>query len=119
MVSEFYKQNRKNPTVTESFLKQCEKASADPFKAGKSMGGLPRELQGSVYRLWIKGPKGFRFIYVVHRELKIVMGVFVSADPRSNFDYNKVPWLEYAEKIYEDLTAKNMKQFEEWEFGEG
>ena len=42
------------------------------------------------------------------------MGVFVSSEVRAKFDYDKVPWDEYAAEIYEDLVNGNMEKFREY-----
>ncbi len=73
-----------------------------------------KKLQGRIYRLHVKGRKGFRFIYLVDHSRQIVMGVFVSTEVKAKFDYEKVPWEEYAAEIYEDLVNGNMEKFREF-----
>jgi hypothetical protein len=75
-----------------------------------------RKLQGCIYRLHVKGRRGFRFIYLVEHNQQLVMGVFVSSEVKANFDYNSVPWLEYATEIYEDLVNQKYKNFKEFKF---
>jgi hypothetical protein len=42
------------------------------------------------------------------------MGIFVSSEVKAKFDYEKVPWEEYAAEIYEDLVKGNMEKFTEF-----
>lgn len=72
-----------------------------------------KKLQGRIYRLHIRGRRGFRFIYLVDQSKQIVMGIFVSTEIKAKFDYEKVPWDEYAAEIYEDLVNGNMENFTE------
>jgi mRNA-degrading endonuclease RelE of RelBE toxin-antitoxin system len=103
-----------NIDAWSSLLTQIKKARSDPFRAGKAMHDiLIKKLQGRIYRLHVKGPRGFRFIYLVAPQQHIVMGVFVSSEVKAKFDYSKVPWEEYATKIYEDLINNNMDNFKE------
>ncbi len=73
-----------------------------------------KKLQGCIYRLHVRGRKGFRFIYLVDHRKQIVMGIFVSSEVKAKFDYEKVPWEEYAAEIYEDLVKGNMEKFTEF-----
>ena len=73
-----------------------------------------KKLQGLIYRLHVKGRRGFRFIYLVYPSHGIVMGVFVSPEVKAKFDYESVPWLEYATEIYEDLVEGHMEKFTEF-----
>jgi len=103
---------QKCPSVKKKLNKQIEKACADPFHAGKCMREISHpDLQGSVYRLWVGGPKGFRMIYFVYRKKSIVFGVYVSPAVRKKFDYNKFPWLQNAIEIYNDFIKGNLSKF--------
>jgi len=73
-----------------------------------------KKLQGRIYRLHVKGRRGFRFIYLVDRNQQVVLGVFVSLEVKAKFDYEKVPWEEYASEIYEDLVSGNTEKFTEF-----
>ena len=42
------------------------------------------------------------------------MGIFVSLEVKAKFDYENVPWEEYAAEIYEDLVNGNMENFTEY-----
>jgi len=105
----------KNLDAWPSLLTQIRKARNDPFRAGKAMRDIPiKKLQGRIYRLHVKGRRGFRFIYLVDHRQQIVMGIFVSSEVKAKFDYEKVPWEEYAAEIYEDLVSGNMEKFTEF-----
>ena len=66
-----------------------------------------KKLQGRIYRLHVRGPKGFRF---VDQRQQIVLPVYVSPEVKAKFDYEKMPWREYAAEIYEDrATWKNLE----------
>lgn len=73
-----------------------------------------KKLQGRIYRLHVRGRRGFRFIYLVDRNQQVVLGVFVSLEVKAKFDYEKVPWEEYASEIYEDLVSGNTEKFTEF-----
>jgi len=75
-----------------------------------------KKLQGRIYRLHVKGRRGFRFIYLVEHKQKLVMGVFVSSEIKAKFDYSTVPWLEYATAIYEDIVNRKYENFTEFKF---
>ncbi len=80
------------------------------------MRGLGSELRDRAYRLWIRGPGGFRYIYLVNREKEVVLPVFVSLNPRGRFDYDQADWERFAQAILQDLMLDRMDQFEEWTF---
>lgn len=80
------------------------------------MRGLGRELRDRAYRLWIRGPAGFRYIYLVDREKRVVLPVFVSLNPRRRFDYDQADWEGLAQAILQDLMLDHIEQFEEWTF---
>jgi len=105
------------PEAYRSLLKQLQKSQAAPYRAGEMMRNLPQHLQGKLFRLWVKGKKGFRYIYMVSKEQSLVLGIFVSPVHRSKFDYAKFPWLEIAGQIHEDLMSGDVHNFEVWDFG--
>ncbi len=107
---------KSHPEAYRSLRKQLQKSQADPYGAGQMMRNLPQHLQGKLFRLRVRGRRGFRYIYMVNREKSCVFGIFVSPEQRSKFDYNKFPWLEIAEQIHEDLISGNMNSFQEWQF---
>jgi len=80
------------------------------------MRNVLQHLQGKLFRLPVRGKKGFRYIYMVNRELSCVLGVFISPTTRSKFDYSKYPWQKLAEQIHQDLVSGNMHKFQVWPF---
>lgn len=81
------------------------------------MSDIPvKKLQGCIYRLHVKGRRGFRFIYLIYHPQQLVMGVFVSSEIKAKFDYNSVPWLEYATEIYKDIVNRKYENFKEFKF---
>lgn len=105
-----------NPSQWKSFQDQCRKACADPFRAGKPLQRVPiQALQGKIHRLWVGGPGKFRFIYIVDPHRKIILPVLLTLKLRGQINYDKLPWGEYADKIYEDLTQNNWSAFQIWQ----
>jgi hypothetical protein len=51
---------------------------------------------------------------VVDGQRKAVLGVFISSEVKANLDYDKVPWEEYADQIYEDYLSGNEGSFQVW-----
>lgn len=104
-----------HPSHWSSFTDQCRKACADPFKAGIPLQRVAfEELKGKIYRLWVAGPKGFRFIYLVDRATETILPVFLSLKNRPYIDYGKLPWQEYAREIYDDYAQNNIGAFRIW-----
>ena len=102
----------RNSAFWDSFLGQCRKACADPFKAGKPLQRVGIEaLRGKICRLWVGGPNKYRFIYIVDPVRKMILPVLLTLEVKGRIDYDKLPWEEYAEKIYEDLVQNNMDAF--------
>lgn len=103
---------QENPEAWSSLITQIKKTITDPFNAGRLMHDVPaKKLQGNIRRLRVKGRKGFRFIFIVEPRAKVVLGVFVSTEQRSRFDYADVPWEQIASEIYEDLVNSRWEKF--------
>ncbi len=75
---------------------------------------MSEELRGRIYRLWVAGPRGFRFIYLVDRATETILPVFLSLKARPYIDYGKLPWQEYAREIYDDYVQNNIDAFKIW-----
>lgn len=110
---------KSHPEAYKSLRKQLQKSQADPYRAGEMMRDLPQHLQGKLFRLWVRGRRGFRYIYMVNREQSLVLGIFVSPEQRSKFAYSRFPWSEIAEQIHQDFTSGNIDKFQEWQFQSG
>lgn len=102
------------PQIQESLLKQLEKIKADPVRAGKTMRDIPpATLQGKIFRVWVRGPVGFRLVYFYDSGCDVALPIFVSTETKQHFDYEDVPWREMAEEIYQDLMDGNEEKFQE------
>ena len=99
------------PGALNSFWVQCKKACSDPFNSGGPLQGLPKGLSGRVKKLWAKGRKGFRFIFIVHASQKIILGVMITMESRANFDYDDPEWIERAIAIHDDFSNGRTEKF--------
>jgi mRNA-degrading endonuclease RelE of RelBE toxin-antitoxin system len=105
-----------HPDSWDDVVSQFKKIITNPLQS--PMHNLPPHLNGKVFHVHVAGlnvpsRKGYRLIYVVHGGQKIVLPVFLSLVIKSQFDYEKVPWLDYAEKIYKDLSEGHLSAFTE------
>ena len=95
-----------------SFIDQCRKACADPFRVGKPLERVGHQaLIGRIRRLWVGGPGGHRFIFIVNKAKEIILPVYLSLESRKDIDYDSIPWEEYANAIYDDFVKGNMEAF--------
>lgn len=98
------------PEFKRSLFTNLEKARSNPF-SGKSMHSLPKKFRQKVFRLWIGGPKDFRFIYYVDSKSLSVLGIYITLVPKSEFSYDKIDWLNNIETIVADLENKKYNKF--------
>ena len=98
-----------------AFRTKCRQACLDPTNAGEILHGivLP-QLKGKVYKCWVGGRREFRFVYLFHSGCKVVLPVLITLELRSNIDWDKLPWQEYADAIYTDFTKGNHNAFQDW-----
>lgn len=105
----------RNRSYWGSFINQCRKACADPFNAGKALERVAMpELRGRIFRLWVGGRNRYRFIYIVDRPREAVLPVFISLEVRGRLNYDKIPWQEYANQIYNDYMQNITDAFKVW-----
>ena len=98
-----------------AFRTQCKKACIDPANAGDILHGITiPELKGKIYKCWVGGPRGFRFVYIFHSGHKIVLPIMITLESRSRIDWDKLPWQEISERIYSDFIKGNLKAFQDW-----
>jgi len=84
----------------------------DSPNVGKMMRDLKNEdLKGVIRRTYVGGPERHRFIYIYNGPKNLVLPVFLSKEPKRDFDYDKVPWEEIAEEIYNDFINKKYNKF--------
>jgi mRNA-degrading endonuclease RelE of RelBE toxin-antitoxin system len=106
-----------NPKEEGAVCKALEKLVADPFHAGRPMKGISRpELQGSIYRLHVGGPSGYRLIYYIHRRKTptsavVVIPIFFSQVPRSRFDYHDLDLDSLGQAILSDFQNNVVTAF--------
>lgn len=100
----------KHPSFEKSLLANLKKAQSNPF-SGKPMHSLPKKLRQKVYRRWIGGPEDFRFIYYVDRKQRVVLGIYLSLEPKARFSYDKCDWDNILGAIVADLENRNMDRF--------
>jgi len=81
------------------------------------MHSLKEKLRQKVYRLWIGGPKDFRFIYYVDKKNYCVLGIYVTLIPRPEFSYDNDEWLDNLENIVGDLEKQDYDKFEKLNTG--
>lgn len=111
---EFAERNRHSPNYINAFHTQCKKACVDPTNAGELLHGIAvPELKGKIYKCWV-GRRGFRFVYIFHSGYKVVLPVLITLELRSRIDWDKLPWLEYSERIYSDFVSGNLDAFRDW-----
>jgi hypothetical protein len=101
-----------NPSLWSSFVDQCRKACADPFRAGKPLARVGHKaLRGRIRRLWVGGPGGHRFFFIADKAKQVILPVYLSLEVRKNIDYDQVPWEQYASEIYSDFVKGNIQAF--------
>jgi len=73
-----------------------KKLLSDPHGAGRPLKGLAdHELQGRIHRLHVGGRRGYRLFYWLpipkpNSELTLVIPAYLSENPRSGFDYDRI-----------------------------
>lgn len=72
------------------------------------------ELRGKLYRLYVGGRRGYRFVYFFSERHGIVLPAWISPVRRSQLDYDKADWLDYALDYSSDLAQGNIDKFEDW-----
>lgn len=105
----------RNLAYWDALHTQCKKACLDPANAGRLLHGVAiPELTGKIYKCWVRGPRGFRFVYIFHSAHKVVLPVMVTLELRSRIDWDKLPWQQYSERIYSDFVKGNLDAFQDW-----
>ncbi len=74
------------------------------------MRGVPAELQGKIYKMWVGGPSKHRLFYLFFPDRKLIIGVFISPEIRSRFDYEKFPWEIFLEAA-SDFKEERLENF--------
>lgn len=105
-----------HPDSWDDVVAQFKKIIDSPQQG--RMPNLPSHLNGKVFHVHVAGHnipsrKGYRLIYVLHSNQRIVLPVFLSLVIKPQFNYDKVPWQDYADKIYKDLCEGHLASFTE------
>ena len=101
-----------HPEASSSLQTQLMKVAADPLNSGSPMRRIANPaLVGKVYKIWVRGRRGFRLAYFVDQDRAIACPFFVSMDPRADFDWDSVDWQSLIEPIRLDLLAGNDEAF--------
>ncbi len=105
----------RNSANWNAFHTQCKKACIDPTNAGEILHGIAiPALKGKIYKCWVGGPQRFRFVYIFHSGLKVVLPILITLELRSRIDWDKLPWQEYADRIYSDFVKGKPAAFQDW-----
>jgi len=108
------------PKVLKKLKTQFQKSIGNPVDCGsKCMEDIRGPLAGKIFRFHVGGGKGYRFIYLVIQDHKLVVPVFVIPDPKSiakdsRSYYEKYPWFQYASEFYRDLLEEKYDTFKVW-----
>ena len=99
-----------SPKLKKALDTAIQKAKSNPTTAGEWMRRVPSELQGKIYKMWVSGRGGHRLFYLFFSENKLVIGVFISPEIRSRFNYEDFPWELFLE-VALDFKAEKLKNF--------
>lgn len=98
------------PEQKASLFANLERARSEPF-SGKAMHSLPKKLRQKVFRLRIGGRTGFRLIYYVHKKKSLILGIYLTVEPRAKFSYEKSDWMDALESVSSDFENNEMGNF--------
>ena len=97
--------------ASDSLITQLRKSRDNPASGSPLRRIANPALQGKLFKIWIKGPGGFRYVYLYEASASAVLPVFLSPVSRAKFDWDTAPWSEIAERIVADLRGKDWAQF--------
>lgn len=102
----------KHTKSIKSLMAQIVGAVNDPLNFGKPFVGVQNsKLRGRIRSYHVSGRSHFRLMCLIDSDHEVVMGIFLSSNVKPALDYSKVPWEEYAEKIYDDLINARWEKF--------
>ena len=108
------------PKVLKKLKTQFQKSIGNPVDCGsRCMYDIRGPLAGKIFRFHVGGGRGYRFIYMVMQEHRLVVPVFVFPDAKtiakdSRGYYEKYPWVEYANEFYKDVSEGKLEKFKFW-----
>lgn len=109
----------KHPKSKQGLIKKQIETTLKEIQANPCYGKTMRDvtsprLIGKIRRAYIGGREDYRLIYIYPHGKPYVVPVFISLERKPRFNYNKVPWEQIANKIFEDYTNKNYSAFINW-----
>ncbi len=106
---------RDHPQLASGLKAAARKLTEDPRGYGDAIRYLKdTHLQGNIFRLWVAGRRGRRLFYFVtpaETSVKLVVPLFLSPVPRSQFDYDNVDPDAIGADIVADYRAQNLDAF--------
>ena len=97
--------------ASDSLRTQLQKSWKDPAIDGRLSFILNPRLVGKLYKLWIAGPTGYRYVYFHDPTPPITLPIFLSFEPRSNFNWDTAPIGDLAERIVSDFDSGQFDKF--------
>jgi hypothetical protein len=98
-----------NPGLKKSFEKQIDLIKTNPY-IGSPMKYAPSDIAGRVYKKKMGGSSGYSICYIIFREMKVVLGVYITPEARKDIDYREFPW-DILVQAVKDFNPKNLDKF--------
>jgi hypothetical protein len=102
-----------HPDAASSLQTQLKKSKEAPTSGSPLRRISVPSLQGKLYKLWVGGGSGFRYVYYYHPGKSVVLPIFLSNEPRADFDWDTAPFQHIGERIVSDLLCGNFDKFTE------
>ena len=94
-----------HPEAADSLQTQLRKSKDNPASGSPLRRISVKALQGKLFKLWVAGPSGFRYVYYYHSGKLVVLPIFLSNEPRADFDWDSAPFQEIGEQIISNLLC--------------
>lgn len=104
-----------HPEASDALLTQFRKSRSDPASEGRLGLILNPRLEGKLYKLWVVGPRGYRYVYFHDPEHSVTLPIFLSQKPRADFNWDSAPFADVAEQIVADFDDGQWERFREIE----
>jgi len=98
-----------DPALKKSYEKQIDLIKTNPY-IGSPMKYAPSDIAGRVYKKKMGGRSGYSICYIIFREIKVVLGVYITPEARKDIDYRKFPWEKLTQAV-KDFNAKDLEKF--------
>jgi len=99
--------------ASESLATQVQRSRDDPASRGRLGLILNPRLEGRLYKLWVAGPQGYRYVYFHDPVAMVTLPIFLSLEPRKDFNWDSAPFAEVAERIVSDFDQGCWDNFSE------